>query len=279
MTEHAPMDDPQLVRLTKEDVVQLELRIQKSGEKARKYGRLIASLLSALPWVGSALGAGAALHGEREQGKTNELHELWLQEHRRRLMELAEDLDNIVDRIDVIHGEVQERIESEDYLRLVRQSFKTWDNAETREKRQYIRNLIVNSATTRLSSDDVVRLFNDWIKLYHEAHFRVIRAIYQSPGSTRGEIWDSIGTSRPREDSAEADLYRMLIRDLSTGGVLRQSRDTDMNGQFLRKRPARASSPSRTMESSFDDEKPYVLTALGQQFVHYTMNEATTKIE
>jgi hypothetical protein len=27
------------------------------------------------------------------------------------------------------------------------------------------------------------------------------------------------------------------------------------------------------------DREPYVLTELGQQFVHYTMNELTTKLE
>ena len=33
------------------------------------------------------------------------------------------------------------------------------------------------------------------------------------------------------------------------------------------------------MESAFDDKKPYVLTGLGRQFVHYTMNEVVPKIE
>ncbi len=32
------------------------------------------------------------------------------------------------------------------------------------------------------------------------------------------------------------------------------------------------------MMSAFDDTKPYVLTALGRQFVHYTMNEIVPKI-
>jgi hypothetical protein len=32
------------------------------------------------------------------------------------------------------------------------------------------------------------------------------------------------------------------------------------------------------MESAFEDTKPYVLTELGKQFVHYTMNELVTRI-
>ena len=32
------------------------------------------------------------------------------------------------------------------------------------------------------------------------------------------------------------------------------------------------------MESAFEDSKPYVLTELGKQFVHYTMNEVVTRL-
>lgn len=32
------------------------------------------------------------------------------------------------------------------------------------------------------------------------------------------------------------------------------------------------------MESAFEDTKPYVLTELGKQFVHYTMNEVVTRL-
>jgi hypothetical protein len=33
------------------------------------------------------------------------------------------------------------------------------------------------------------------------------------------------------------------------------------------------------MESAFEDSKPWVLTELGGQFVHYTMTELVTRIE
>jgi hypothetical protein len=32
------------------------------------------------------------------------------------------------------------------------------------------------------------------------------------------------------------------------------------------------------MESAFEDSKPYELSELGRQFVHYTMNEVVTRI-
>jgi hypothetical protein len=267
-----------VIKLTHEDIVQMELALQKTGESGRRYGRLLAALLSAIPWVGSAIGAGAALHAEIDQGKINELHKQWLEEHRRRLHDLAGHLEKLFGRLDSIYESARTRVESQEYLNIVRRAFKSWDNAESDEKKGYIANLIVNSASTKIAADDLIRLFNDWIDLYHEAHFKVIREVYTNPGSTRGDIWDNIAGSRPREDSAEADLYRMLIRDLSTGGVIRQARQTTMDGRFLKRKPHRTGSPSTVMDSAFEDTKGYELTALGEQFVHYTMSETTTKI-
>src|SRR5258708_5685628 len=83
-------------------------------------------------------------------------------------------------------------------------------------KRRYVANVVTNSAGTRVCTDDVVRLFIDWLALYHESHFRVIREIFTNPGVTRFDIWSAIYGDTPREDSAEADLFKLLIRDLST---------------------------------------------------------------
>jgi hypothetical protein len=108
----------------------------------------------------------------------------------------------------------------------------------------------------------------------------VIREIFTNPGATRFDIWSAIYGEIPREDSAEADLFKLLIRDLSTGGVVRQDRETNYAGQFIRRgRPRRPGSAPSTMESAFEDSKPYVLTELGRQFVHYTMNEVVGRIE
>jgi hypothetical protein len=123
-----------------------------------------------------------------------------------------------------------------------------------------------------------VRLFIDWIESYHEAHFAVIHAIYHEPDITRGAIWDRIRGTRPREDSAEADLYKLLIRDLSTGGVIRQHRETTATGDFVAKRRSGRRSPSSTLKSAFDDNEPYMLTELGEQFVHYAMTDAAPQV-
>lgn len=96
---------------------------------------------------------------------------------------------------------------------------------------------------------------------------------------TRHEIWVSIyGPQLPRDDSAEADLYKMLIRDLSTGGVIRQPRETDYMGRYKTKTRGGPRSTSGVMKSAFDDNEDYVLTELGSQFVHYTMTELVPRL-
>jgi hypothetical protein len=168
-----------------------------------------------------------------------------------------------------------------EYLALVRKAFRIWDESDTEEKRRLLGNVLKNAASTRASPDDVIRLFLDWIKIYNEVHFAVIREIFENPGSTRFDIWTGLYGDIPREDSSSADLYKFLIRELSTGGVIRQERDINAVGQFVRRRPRnvrRGAAAPTTMESAFEDTKPYVLTALGREFVHYTMNELVRRI-
>ena len=152
--------------------------------------------------------------------------------------------------------------------------------SDTEEKKQMLRKLITNAGASKLCSDDLVRLFINWIDQYHETHFMVVRKIYRHPRITRAQIWESIHGERMREDSAEADLFKYLIRDLSLGGVIRQEREVDGYGNFVKKSTKGQShqSSSRIMESAFEDAKPYVLTELGKQFVHYVMDDVVRQI-
>ena len=81
-----------------------------------------------------------------------------------------------------------------------------------------------------------------------------------------------------REDSAEADLFKLLIHELTTGYVVRQHRETDYQGNFIKQRPQKSASTSTTMKSAFADDKQYELTELGKQFVHYAMNEIVPQL-
>ena len=158
----------------------------------------------------------------------------------------------------------------------MKKGFREWAGAESESKRVMIRNILSNAAATSLTSDDVVKLFLDWLNDYSELHFKVVGVIYNQKGITRGGIWYKIGKSRVREDSADADLYKLLIRDLSTGGIIRQHVERDSVGRPLPKpRKPKGSGPV----SAFDNVEEYELTELGEQFVHYAMNELVPRIE
>lgn len=249
--------------------------------KKRALEKFALAALGSIPWVGGFISAAVNLKTEEGSLKTDSLQTKWLEEHEKKMHRLNETLKEIGDRFDAIGPEIEERIRNEEYLDVVRKAFRAWDEADTDEKRKYVANLISNAAGTTLCSDDVVRQFIDWLELYHESHFAVIREVFKTPGATRYHVWSEIYGDIPREDSAEADLYRLLIRDLSTGGVIRQDRETTYDGRFLKKRPVarRPVSSSNTMESAFEDTKPYVLTELGKQFVHYTMNEVVSRLD
>jgi hypothetical protein len=122
-------------------------------------------------------------------------------------------------------------------------------------------------------------MFIQWIEMYSEAHFAVIQFIYKNVGCTRLEIWEGVHPGqRVRDDSPDADLFRLLIHDLSTGRIVRQHRETDYAGHFVKKTPKRTGTPSRLMTSAFDDEQQYELTQLGSQFVRYTVEGVMPRI-
>lgn len=257
-----------------------ELAKSEPSKKRRIVEKFVLAALGSIPWVGGFISAAADYRAEEGNLKQDSLQTQWLEEHHIKITALRDVLEKIQERFESLGEAIDDRIQSEAYLGLVRKAFRAWDEADTDEKRQYAANIVTNSAGTRVCSDDVVRLFLDWLELYHEAHFAVIKEIFENPGATRFDIWSDIYGDTPRENSAEADLFKLLIRDLSTGGVIRQARDTNELGQFVRKRPQRhrSQSPASTMESAFEDTKPYVLTELGKQFVHYTMNEVVSRI-
>jgi hypothetical protein len=257
-----------------------ELEKLNPNFKKRALEKFVLAALGSIPWVGGFISASVSLKTEEGILKIDTLQTKWLEEHERKMQRLSSTLTEIGQRFDSIGEEIEDRIKNEDYLDVVRKAFRTWDNADTDEKRKYVANLVSNSAGTRLCSDDVIRQFIDWLELYHESHFAVIRVLFKTPEATRYHIWSEIYGVVPRENSAEADLYRLLIRDLSTGGIIRQGRKTTNDGSFLKNTPSnrRPSTPSKTMESAFENTKSYVLTELGKQFVHYTMNEVVSRL-
>lgn len=252
------------------------------GGKAAKISRgALQAIGGAVPIAGGVLSAIAGAWSEGEQEKVNRFFEHWVRMLQDELKEKADTIIEIMARLDLQDEAIAQRIESAEYQSLVKKTFREWSGAESGEKRVYIRNILSNAAASSISSDDVVRMYLDWINQYSEMHFQVIEAIYNSDGITRGAIWHKIGQGEVQENSADADLYKLLIRDLSTGGIIRQIREVDYYGNFIPKTPQRRPKGSgpKPPVSAFDEEEGYELTELGKQFVHYAMSDLPLRIE
>lgn len=255
-----------------------EVLANGNGAKAARFAL---ACLGAIPGVGGAIAGIAGTWSEEEQARYNRIFSAWLKLQEDEIREIGITIFEVMARLDQTDEQIRKRIESPEYLQLVKKCFRDWSAAESEEKRKLIRNLLSNAASTRICSDDVVKLFITWIDMYSESHFAVIREIYKNAdGITRQDIWAAIHGETVRENSAEADLFKLLIHDLSTGHVIRQHRKVDYYGNFIKSEPMKRQpgTASRIMASAFDDDKEYELTELGKQFVHYTMNEIVPRI-
>lgn len=257
-----------------------EIILPDSGKLA-KGGQLGLEAIGGLvPFAGGAISAVASAWSGSDQDRINGFLTHWIQMLRDEILEKEQTILEIAKRLDLQDKAVTDRMESKAYQSILKKAFREWSAAESEDKRKYVRNILTNAAATNVVSDDVIKMFLDWLKSYSEFHFRVISAIYNDSGITRGGIWRKLGKDAVREDSADADLYKLLIRDLSTGGIIRQHVERDIYGAPVRKaavkRP-RGSGPKPPV-SAFDDNEPYELTELGKQFVHYAMNEVTIKL-
>jgi hypothetical protein len=220
---------------------------------------------------------------DKDQERANQFFQEWLRMLQDEVREKEATIVEIMARLDLHDERIAERVQSRAFQSLVRKTFRDWAGAESEEKRVWIRNILANAAGSQTSSDDVVRMFINWIGEYSELHFQVIGQVYQAHGRgiSRGMIWRNLNRPAAREDSADADLYRLLFRDLSMGGIIRQHREVNYHGQFLAKPAAKRSTSggAKTTVSAFDMEEQYELTELGAQFVHYAMTDLPLKVE
>jgi hypothetical protein len=221
-----------------------------------RFARFALACLGGVPIVGGVFGGAAGAWSEAEQERFSKIFANWLKLQEDEIREIGITIAEILSRLDLTDDHIRQRIESPEFLSLIKKCFRDWSAAESEQKRIFVRNLLLNAAVHRICSDDVVRMFIEWIEIYSEAHFAVIKFIYKNIGMTRLGIWRGIYGEKVREDSAEADLFKLLMQDLSTGHVIRQHREKDYYGNFLKVTPRRRSASSTVMTSAFDDEKP-----------------------
>ena len=267
--------------MTDESEGEADKTMPESGKVAKISRAALQVASGAIPFAGGLLSSIAGAWSEADQERVNRFFEAWIRMLQDEFKEKAQTILEIMARVDLQDEAIAARVESKEFQSLLNKAFREWAGVESGQKRAYIRNVLSNAAASTLSGDDVVRMFIEWISEYSEMHFQVIGAIYNSDGITRGEVWRKIGRGPAREDSADADIYKLLFRDLSTGGIIRQHRDVDYHGNFIPKTPQRRPKGSgpKPVASAFDEEDGYDLTELGRQFVHYAMTELPPKIE
>ncbi len=257
--------------MNEKDKLDKDLNEALSHGHGPRFARFVLACLGGIPGVGGGLAAAGGVWAEAEQERFNKVFASWLKLQEDEVREIGLTIAEILSRLNLNDAKILERIESPEYLKLIKKCFRDWSAAESEEKRVLVRNLLINAAVHRICSDDVVRMFIQWIETYSESHFAVTKYIYTSEGCTRRDIWAGVHGAAVREDSAEADLFRLLIGDLSTGHIIRQHRKKDYFGRYLKADPKPRGETSSTMTSAFDNEKRYELTELGKQFVRYTM--------
>jgi hypothetical protein len=256
--------------------------LQSDGGAPKLIRGALQIVAGIVPFAGGLFSAAAGAWSENEQERVNKFFQQWIKMLEDEIREKERTILEMIARLDIHDEEIAKRLESREYQSLLKKTFREWSGAESEEKRIYIRNILANAAASSVTGDDVVRLFIDWLKNYSELHFHVIAAVYNTNGISRGGIWRKIGKQPVREDSPEAGLYRLLVRDLTMGGIIRQHREKDASGTFYGKAPQRRSpghSGPKPMESAFDENDLYELSELGRQFVHYAMTDLPLKIE
>jgi hypothetical protein len=209
----------------------------------------------------------------KEKNDVVRLFAVWLKLQEEEIRSMGQMLADVVVQLDLKNKRIRTRIESAEYLRLVKKSFRNWSTAMSEMKQSMIKHLLVSAATLRLAPDPVLEIFIDWIDTYTDEHFSVVYALAAArQPMSRLEVWQSMHEHIPAEDSADADMYKLVIHDLTTGHIIRQVREKDYFGRFVRQTPAKRAPTSAlapVLTSAFDDTKPYELTELGKQLVRY----------
>jgi len=100
--------------------IRAELEKGRSPRWRRIVKKFVAAALGSVPWVGGFLSAAANMPGEEASTREDDLRTQWLEEHHRKLNQLRGTLDEVSERLQKLGPEIDERVESEEYLALVR---------------------------------------------------------------------------------------------------------------------------------------------------------------
>ena len=95
-----------------------------------------------VPFAGGAISGVSSVWSEQEQQKINALIQAWLKLQEDEIKEIGQTMFEILARLDLNDENVAKRMESPEYLSLIKKAFRDWSAAESEEKRKLIRNLL-----------------------------------------------------------------------------------------------------------------------------------------
>lgn len=227
---------------------------------------------------GAFVQAGMSIQNDESQHATNKLHSACIKEVADTLAELQGTIGQILVSIAASDEEFAARVEDPNYVQLVRKAFTGWSRGQSSEKREIIRRLLSRAADAQNPDYPVFNLFFDWVSRYNELHFRLIRSLKEQGKATKLQIWEGMGGQRVKDDSAEADVFGCLFNDLNLGHIVRKAggRDAATGRKLRASRAPRSSSP--LLKSVLDNTTPQELTAVGELFIHYAMEELIDKL-
>jgi hypothetical protein len=115
--------------------IRTEIAKSAPTNRRRIIEKFVLVALGSIPWVGGFISAAVNYKTEESAIRTDNLQTQWLEEHARKIAELMRDLQDIVERFEALGPDIDARIQSEQYLVLVRRAFRVWDRADTDQKK------------------------------------------------------------------------------------------------------------------------------------------------
>ncbi|MCI0693245.1 hypothetical protein L0337_14730, partial [candidate division KSB1 bacterium] len=132
------------------EFIRAELTKTEPTNRRRLIEKFVLAALGSIPWVGGFLSAAVSFKAEEGSLRTDSLQTRWLEEHARKIDDLMKTLEDVTRRFENLGPLIDERIQNNDYLALVRRAFRTWDRADTKEKRKYVSVPDKNDTTGRI---------------------------------------------------------------------------------------------------------------------------------
>ncbi len=119
MTDTLPPDENAVVERLRSELVKLE-----PARRKRFIEKFMLAVLGSIPWIGGFLSAAASYKAEEGPLRQDALQTQWLEEHYSKIVSLKETLHEIERRFEILGAAIDERIQSEEYLGLVRKAFR-----------------------------------------------------------------------------------------------------------------------------------------------------------